>query len=113
MIYEYFHSTEKYTFRCQNCGEYYDYGTKNIIKINLDNVKKLRDSAFPELANQMLTIEECLQYYAGGHLVSCKYCGNPSIYKYTEFPNAIYYNNFLLLKFHLINSYFHFLQILL
>ena len=31
MIYEYFHSTEKYTFRCQNCGEYYDYGTKNIL----------------------------------------------------------------------------------
>ena len=85
MIYEYFHSTEKYTFRCQNCGEYYDYGTNYIIKINLDNVRKLRDSAFPELANQVLTIEECLQYYAGGHLVSCKYCGNPSIYKYTEF----------------------------
>jgi hypothetical protein len=85
MIYEYFHSTEKYTFRCPNCGEYYDYGTNNIIKIDLDKVRNLRDSAFPELANQMLTIEECLQYYVGSHQVRCKYCGNLSINKYIEF----------------------------
>lgn len=85
MIYEYFHSTEEYTFRCQYCNEYYDYGSKNIIKINLDKVRNLRDSAFPELANQILTIEECLQYYVGGHQVSCKYCGNQPIYKYTQF----------------------------
>ena len=51
----------------------------------MDKVRKLRDSAFPELANQMLTIEECLEYYGGSYLVSCQYCGNPSINKYTEF----------------------------
>ena len=84
MIYDYFHGTEKYTFRCNNCGDYYDYGSKNIIKINVDKVKSLRDSAYPNLSGTNLTLDDCLEYYSGGHQVICNYCGN-SISKYTEF----------------------------
>lgn len=47
LISDFFYLIEKHTFNCSICGTYYFHSMKNLIRINVDNVRKKRDCDIP------------------------------------------------------------------
>ena len=84
-ISNYFLNIEKYTYKCMNCGVYYNYGIKKIFRINLDFVRYCRDLSFPLRRGAKIKLDECFLCYCGGNNTQCKNCGNQTnVFKYTK-----------------------------
>ena len=84
-ISQYFLNIEKYTYKCINCGSYYNYGMKKIFRFNLDYIRFYRDLCYPLRKGTRLRLDECFLCYCGGNNTKCKNCGNQiNVYKYTK-----------------------------
>ena len=84
-ISQYFLNIERYTYKCLNCGVYYNYGMKKIFRLNIDFIRYYRDLSFPLRKGSRLKLDECFLCYIGGNNTTCKNCGNQiSVFKYTK-----------------------------
>jgi hypothetical protein len=92
MISSYFFSVERYTYSCPNCGIYFNYGMKNLFRINTDITRHYRDLTFPIKKGTNISLYDCLKCYIGGYKKVCKNCGNSNIDKYTKiiFPASVF-----------------------
>ena len=84
-ISKYFLNIERYTYKCLNCGTYYNYGIKKIFRINVDYVRFYRDLSYPLKKGTKLKIDDCFLCYCGGNNTTCRNCGNKiNVFKYTK-----------------------------
>ena len=74
LISYYFFNIERNAFNCLNCGTYYFYSYKNMLKINVDKARNFRDSHYPQYREQILNLDDILNFYFSPHSTQCKNC---------------------------------------
>ena len=77
----YFYDLEKYTYKCPQCTQYFSYGMKTVLRISFEEVKEYRSLKKPMKSNQIIDLDDCLNYYSDEKFSTCEFCGNNKIFK--------------------------------
>ena len=66
----------RYNYICPKCGNYFFYKLENILKMNIDSFRALRDMNNLMRKGTNLNFDELFTYYYNSHLEKCKFCQN-------------------------------------
>ena len=79
-----FYNIERYLYECPNCKQYYNYGMKTVLRIDVEEVIKFRNNKFPMNINNKIDLRDCFYYYNDKITLTCENCGNPNTSKFAQ-----------------------------
>ena len=72
VVFRYFTNYEENTYKCKNCGEYYDFSLHNIYEMNLNKFYFIKNGN--NNSNKFLiNLDDCFNYYCNDH-DDCLFC---------------------------------------
>ena len=87
LIAENFFNIERYLYQCPNCNQYFNYGMKTVLRIDVEDVRKYANSnnTMYSMTNfNKINLGDCFNNYNDKINTSCENCGNQSTSKWVK-----------------------------
>ena len=72
VVFIYFTNYEENTYKCKNCGEYYDFSLHNIYEINLSKLYFIKNG-INNSNKSLINLDDCFNYYCNAY-AECLFC---------------------------------------
>ena len=91
LIADNFFNIERYLYQCPNCNQYFSYGMKTVLRIEVEEVFNHRNTKSSSNNNNKIDINDCFNYYNDKIISSCENCGNQNTTKWVKicFPARV------------------------
>jgi hypothetical protein len=87
LIAENFFSIERYLYQCPNCNQFFNYGMKTLLRIDVEDVRNYMNSKstnYSMTGVNKINLSDCFNNYNDKIITSCENCGNQSTNKWVK-----------------------------
>ena len=86
-----FFNIERYLYQCPNCNQYFSYGMKTVLRIEVEEVFNHRNTKSSFNSNNKINLDDCFNYYNDKITSTCQNYGNQNATKWVKicFPARV------------------------